>query len=216
MPTGTLCTEAVTSEMKSVRENLTHEKEVEARANRHTTVDRNWNGGGDRYSERIIRFSTPKTDPLKVEVLGESGVGKGKERGQGMVVVRMKGVTNHRQIFGANLSSLIKAPTVSFTRLMCAELAHQLGCLLGKIGAFRDPHRSEFEKLFTLGKHFKSTSKAIYKDEVAPSGKLLCVLVVIRDVKHPWNYTEVMITRVVCFGRFSTTTWVRLRMLLYI
>ncbi|KAF8184357.1 hypothetical protein K438DRAFT_1766434 [Mycena galopus ATCC 62051] len=106
-----------------------------------------------------------------------------------------------------------KAPTVSFTRLMCAELAHQLGCLLGKIGAFRDPHRSEFEKLFTLGKlratvvnlhhNVASTSSRHPKpstDEVAPSGKLLCVLVVIRDVKHPWNYTEVMITRVVCFG----------------
>ncbi|KAF8172178.1 hypothetical protein K438DRAFT_1940517 [Mycena galopus ATCC 62051] len=41
-----------------------------------------------------------------------------------------------------------------------------------------------------LRKHFKSTSKAIYKDELAPSGKPLCMLMVIREVKHHWNYTE--------------------------
>ncbi|KAF8217666.1 hypothetical protein K438DRAFT_1925059 [Mycena galopus ATCC 62051] len=104
-----------------------------------------------------------------------------------------------------------KAPTVSCTDLgtryttrihtvytvNLAELAHQLGCLLGKFGTFRDPHRSEFEKLFALGKHFKSTSKAIYKNELAPSGKPLCVLMVIRDIKRRWNYMEVMMTRAI-------------------
>ncbi|KAF8146730.1 hypothetical protein K438DRAFT_1944429 [Mycena galopus ATCC 62051] len=57
----------------------------------------------------------------------------------------------------------------------------------------------EFDKFFAPGKHFKLTPKAIYKDELAPSGKPLCVLMVIRDIKHRWNYMEVMITRVVCF-----------------
>ncbi|KAF8203546.1 hypothetical protein K438DRAFT_1757861 [Mycena galopus ATCC 62051] len=91
-----------------------------------------------------------------------------------------------------------------FTRLIWAKLANQLGCLFGKIGAFRDAHWSEFEKFSALGKlratvvkicsspqyrkHFMLTSKAIYKDECAPSGKLLCVLMVIRDTKNRWNY----------------------------
>ncbi|KAJ7178861.1 hypothetical protein C8R43DRAFT_871631 [Mycena crocata] len=48
----------------------------------------------------------------------------------------------------------------------------------------------EFEDLTALGK-----ASAIYKEELAPSGKPLCTLMVIRDVKHRWNYTEAMITR---------------------
>ncbi|KAF8172194.1 hypothetical protein K438DRAFT_2056746 [Mycena galopus ATCC 62051] len=87
--------------------------------------------------------------------------------------------------------------------------------------------RSEFGKLFALGKlratvvkicsspqrykHFNSTSKAIHKDKLAPSGKSLCVLMVIREVKHHWNYTEVMMTWVVChFGRYGINCSVQL------
>ncbi|KAF7328569.1 Dimer-Tnp-hAT domain-containing protein [Mycena venus] len=72
--------------------------------------------------------------------------------------------------------------------------------------------KPEFEKLSAVGKlrmitikicsspqrrqRFKATSRSIYTaDERAPSGKPLTSLMVIRDVKTRWNYTEAMITR---------------------
>ncbi|KAJ7148098.1 hypothetical protein C8R43DRAFT_1069164 [Mycena crocata] len=39
-------------------------------------------------------------------------------------------------------------------------------------------------------KRFKSGSTELYQGQRAESGKLLCSLMVVRDVKHRWNYTE--------------------------
>ncbi|KAJ7787943.1 hypothetical protein B0H14DRAFT_3162898, partial [Mycena olivaceomarginata] len=44
-------------------------------------------------------------------------------------------------------------------------------------------------------KRFKSIAAALYKDEKEKSGRKTASLMVIRDVKHRWNFTEAMITR---------------------
>ncbi|KAJ6489262.1 hypothetical protein C8R47DRAFT_479101 [Mycena vitilis] len=38
-------------------------------------------------------------------------------------------------------------------------------------------------------------AEAAYGEELAPSGRKVCSLMVVRDVKHRWNYTGAMITR---------------------
>ncbi|KAJ7649685.1 hypothetical protein FB45DRAFT_1049884 [Roridomyces roridus] len=57
---------------------------------------------------------------------------------------------------------------------------------------------AELEKLSPLQKRrarFKAIAAAIYRDELHKSGRKISSLVVIRDVKHRWNYTEAMLKR---------------------
>jgi hypothetical protein len=44
-------------------------------------------------------------------------------------------------------------------------------------------------------KRFRATAEKIHKDELAPSGRKVCTLMAIRDVKHRWNFTDAMIKR---------------------
>ncbi|KAK7012413.1 hypothetical protein R3P38DRAFT_2790675 [Favolaschia claudopus] len=44
-------------------------------------------------------------------------------------------------------------------------------------------------------KRFRATAERMYGDEKAPSGRPLASLMVVRDVRHRWNYTHAMIKR---------------------
>ncbi|KAJ7834404.1 hypothetical protein B0H13DRAFT_1914110 [Mycena leptocephala] len=46
-------------------------------------------------------------------------------------------------------------------------------------------------------KRFRTTAQAVFtkSTDISPSGKPLSTLMVIRDVRHRWNYTEAMISR---------------------
>ncbi|KAJ6484240.1 ribonuclease H-like domain-containing protein, partial [Mycena sanguinolenta] len=44
-------------------------------------------------------------------------------------------------------------------------------------------------------KRFRTTSEGVFSDKLAPSGRKLASLSVVRDVRHRWNYTAAMIKR---------------------
>ncbi|KAJ7852503.1 hypothetical protein B0H14DRAFT_2580912 [Mycena olivaceomarginata] len=56
-------------------------------------------------------------------------------------------------------------------------------------------------------RRFKLIAAAIYKDERHKSGRKISSLMVIRDVKHRWNFTEAMISRAVVL-RKAIKQWV--------
>jgi hypothetical protein len=52
-------------------------------------------------------------------------------------------------------------------------------------------------------RRFKLIAAAIYKDERHKSGRKISSLMVIRDVKHRWNFTEAMISRAVVLRKVN-------------
>ncbi|KAK7001674.1 hypothetical protein R3P38DRAFT_3368049 [Favolaschia claudopus] len=56
-------------------------------------------------------------------------------------------------------------------------------------------------------KRFRATAEKAYGDEKAPSGRPLASLMVVRDVRHRWNYTHAMIKRGLLL-RKAIDTWV--------
>ncbi|KAJ7818678.1 hypothetical protein B0H14DRAFT_2601113 [Mycena olivaceomarginata] len=42
-------------------------------------------------------------------------------------------------------------------------------------------------------KRFRDTAARVYENKLAPSGRKLASLMVVRDVRHRWNYTHAMI-----------------------
>ncbi|KAJ7827733.1 hypothetical protein B0H13DRAFT_1917484 [Mycena leptocephala] len=54
---------------------------------------------------------------------------------------------------------------------------------------------SEFKQMTPLQKRFRTTAERVFANELAPSGRKLASLMVIRDIRHRWNYTEAMIER---------------------
>ncbi|KAF7346859.1 Dimer-Tnp-hAT domain-containing protein [Mycena sanguinolenta] len=53
----------------------------------------------------------------------------------------------------------------------------------------------ELAGLTRLQKRFRKAAEEKYQDQLAPSGKKLATLMVVRDVRHRWNYTHAMIRR---------------------
>ncbi|KAF7371616.1 Eukaryotic translation initiation factor 3 [Mycena venus] len=56
-------------------------------------------------------------------------------------------------------------------------------------------------------KRFRTTAERMFPDKLAPSGRKLASLMVVRDVRHRWNYTHAMIERALLL-RKAIDTWV--------